>query len=405
MYKFLGRFLILSLLTGTFAASGQIDPEKRQLLQFGYNQPLVGRSPVSGYAFYFRNDPGFMRTNITLRLALAPVYLDTELGFKGAISPRTDLAIGLSGGGFADSYFEYRRGNWNKQESFTGHGGEVSASIYHLFNPTQRIPLSGIFRLAPHYSLYERDSDTAAGFVLPNDHSSMNLRTGLRLGGREPTIFPQLALELSAWYEGQYRLDDGHYGFAGDRKLEDFSHLIWGRALFIYTLPELKHNFGISFTTGTSIDADRFSAYRLGGSLPLASEFPLTLPGYYYQELSARNFQLLAGQYTLPLDPKQNWNLTFTAAQAHVSYLEGLQQPNKWHSGIGLGLGYRSKSGMFQFVGGYSYGFEAQRNGTRGGQSIGVLCQIDLEAHHRPAAVEPIDSPLKSRGLFKIFGE
>ena len=33
------------------------------------------------------------------------------------------------------------------------------------------------------------------------------------------------------------------------------------------------------------MEADRFSTCRLGGLLPLASEFPLSLPGYYYQEI------------------------------------------------------------------------------------------------------------------------
>lgn len=383
--------------------SGQIDPEKRQLIQIGYNQPLVGRSPISAYAFYLRNDPDFWRTNVTLRLAVAPIYVDTELGFKSFFGPQTDLAIGAGGGGFADSYFEYQQGNWDKGQSFTGHGGEVSASIYHRFNPEQRVPLSGIFRISPHYSHYERDSDTAPGFEIPQDHTSVNVRSGLRWGGREPTIFPQLAMEMSVWYEGQYRTENGRYGFGGDRGVEDFSHLFWGRALFIYTLPELKHNFGISFTSGTSVDADRFSAYRVGGLLPLASEFPLSLPGYYYQELSARNFQLLSGQYTLPLDQKKQWTLTATAAEAHVTYLEGLQQSRQWHSGFSLGVGYKSKTGTFQFFGGYSYALQAMRKNSLGGHSISVLCQIDLEARHRPQELEQIESPLKSRGLFQIF--
>jgi hypothetical protein len=402
--KTLNGWLTLLIVTAAFAASGQIDPEKRQLIQLGYNQPLVGRSPISAYAFYYRNEPGFIQTNMTLRLAIAPIYLDTELGIKGILSPQTDLALGMGGGGFADSYFEYQNGSWDKGQSFTGHGGEVSASVYHLFNTDQRIPLSAVFRLSPHYATYQRDSDTAPGFVLPEDHTSINFRTGLRWGGQEPTIFPQLAMEISAWYEGQYRTDSGPYGFNGDRQLEDVSHLFWGRALLIYTLPECKHNFGASFTTGTSIDADRFSAYRLGGLLPLASEFPLSLPGYYYQELSARNFQLLSGQYTLPLDRKNQWTLTATAAEAHVTYLEGLEQSRQWHSGVSLGTGYKSKSGTFQFFAGYSYGFQAVRGDHYGGHSLSFLCQVDLEAkHRRPLEIEQIESPLKSRGLFRIF--
>ena len=405
MLRLLSGLLFLLLLTGNFTASGQIDPERRQLIELGYNQPLVGRSPISAYAYYFRNTPGFLRTNITLRLSAAPIYLDTELGFTGALGPHTDLAFGFGGGGFADSYFEYQNGNWDKGQSFTGHGGEVSASIYHLFNPDQRVPLSAVFRVTPHYSTYETDSDTAPSFVLPQDHVSINTRVGLRWGGREPTMFPQLAMEISGWYENQYRTDHGAYGFGGDRKLEDMSHLIWGRALLIYTLPELKHNIGISLTAGTSIDADRFSAYRLGGLLPLIAEFPLALPGYYYQELSARNFQLLNVQYLLPLDKDLHWTLMAAAAQGHVNYIEGLEQSRHWHTALNLGVGYRSKSGTFQLFGGYSYAFQAVRHGDYGGQSITVLCQIDLEAHHRPEPLEPFESPLKSRGLFKIFGE
>ena len=34
-----------------------------------------------------------------LRLALAPVYLDSELGFVHGLGPQTDFAIGAAGGG------------------------------------------------------------------------------------------------------------------------------------------------------------------------------------------------------------------------------------------------------------------------------------------------------------------
>src|SRR6185295_1237568 len=120
----------------------QIDPVKRELIQMGYNQPFEGQSPVSGYAYYYHNEPDFVRTNLTLRVALAPVYLDTELGFNHGLGPQTDFAIGAAGGGFADSYNEIRGGQFIKAESFEGHGGELSASLYHLFDPNYQIPLS-----------------------------------------------------------------------------------------------------------------------------------------------------------------------------------------------------------------------------------------------------------------------
>src|SRR5439155_5608975 len=144
--------------------------------------------------------------------------------------------------------------------------------------------------------------------------------------------------------EGQYRADAEPYGFNGDRELKDNSHLFWGRALLAYTLPELKHNFSVSLTAGTSIDADRFSAYRLGGALPLVSEFPLTLPGYYFQELSAARFVLLSGQYALPLDRSKQWGLMFYAATATMDHLVGLENLEQWNSGVGQGVVFRSNS-------------------------------------------------------------
>ncbi|HZV33663.1 MAG TPA: hypothetical protein VFB72_03735, partial [Verrucomicrobiae bacterium] len=92
------------------AAFSQIDPTKRQLIQMGYDQSIQGESPLSGYLFYYYNHPNFLSdSNLTLRLAVAPVYLDSELGISHALGPDTDVGFGLAGGGFGDSYYEVRR--------------------------------------------------------------------------------------------------------------------------------------------------------------------------------------------------------------------------------------------------------------------------------------------------------
>lgn len=394
----------LFLLTVFHTAFGQIDPEKRQLFQLGYNQPIEGKGPISGYAFYYHNQPGFLRTNITLRLAVAPVYVDSELGFAHALGETTDFAVGVAGGGFADSYSEVRHGKLLDEESFTGNGGEVSASIYHLFNPGQMIPLSSILRAGAHYSAYNKDSETSRDFDLPSERTSLNLRAGLRWGGKEPVMRPDLGMEISAWYEGQFRTEYGEYGFNGDREIRPSSHLFWGRALLIYTLPEWKHNFSVSLTAGTSLAADRFSSYRLGGALPLVAEFPLSLPGYYFQEISARRFALLNGQYSLPLDEAKLWNLTAAGSIAAVDYVSGLSQPGKTHSGAGLGIGYRSRTDSWEINVGYSYGFEAIRSHGRGAQNINLIFQYDLGARKRSrASYNDIESPLKAGGKFGLF--
>src|SRR2546430_14482424 len=72
-------------------SQAQIDPAKRELIQLGYNLPLEDSGPLNAYAFYYLNVPHFVRTNFTLRLAVAPVYLDSELGISRLLGPHTDL--------------------------------------------------------------------------------------------------------------------------------------------------------------------------------------------------------------------------------------------------------------------------------------------------------------------------
>jgi hypothetical protein len=382
---------------------GQIDPEVRKLLQFGYNQPFVGASPISGYVFYFVNEPNYPLTNTALRLAIAPVYLDSELGIKNALGPNTDLGLGLAGGGFADSYFEFRHGKYIPADSFTGHSAEISGSIYHLFNPGQRIPLNGILRLREHFSIYDDEDQTSASFVLPHDDATTALRAGLRWGGKEPVMQPDLAMELSAWYEGQFRTASDSYGYNGDRVVESLSQLLWARGLLIYTLPDSRQSFSASLTGGTSSHADRFSAYRLGGNLPLGSEFPLLIPGYFYDELSARSFATFSAGYTLPLDPAKRWQFLAYGAAAELDYLPGLAQPGHFNSGLGLGVGYRSPTGSWQIQTSYGYGFEAIRDSGRGGQSIGFLLQFDLQAEHRSGHLLNPGDPNTSRGMIHFL--
>ena len=160
------------------------------------------------------------------------------------------------------------------------------------------------------------------------------------------------------------------------------SHQFWSAAALSYTLPDSKQNFFARLIGGTTVDADRFSAYRLGGFLPLIAEYPLTLPGYYYQEFSARQFVLLNASYLLPIAPNQRWNLDFNAATAVIDYLPGTGQPGNSVSGVGGGILYRAPSDKFRFIASYGYGFNAIRDGERGANSITFLLQIDLDKPH-----------------------
>jgi hypothetical protein len=399
-----GRALLWLMLSVPVLAPAQIDPVKRDLIQLGYNQALEGSSPLASYAYYYHNQPDFLRTNLTLRLAVAPVYLDSELGFNHALGPNTDFAIGLAGGGFEDSYSEIHGGTYLPSESFDGNGAEISASIYHLFNPADMIPLNLVLRGTAHYSTYSPNGSTSPAFQLPPDHGDFSVRTGLRWGGIEPTLFPALAMELSVWYEGHLRSDSGAYGDTViNGQLNRQSHLFWSEAALAYTLPESQQSFYVRLTAGTSVDADRFSAYRLGGFLPLVSEFPLSLPGYFFQEISARQFVLLSGNYLLPLDKNQRWNFDLNASSAVVDYLTGESQPGNSLSGVGGGILFRSHSDRLKIMVTYAYGIDAIRADGRGAQNIGLLLQWDL---HKTKSGEKFNSaqPSNSRGWQWLLG-
>jgi hypothetical protein len=224
----------------------------------------------------------------------------------------------------------------------------------------------------------------------------------LRWGGVEPTLFPPLAMELSVWYEGRLRSQSGPYGFGGDRNLEEQSHLFWAEAALSYTLPESQQNFYVRLTAGTSVDADRFSAYRLGGFLPLSAEFPLSLPGYFFQEISARQFALLNLNYLLPLDHEKRWSIGLNASSAIMDYLPGDAQPGNSLNGVGGGILYHSPTDRFKVMVSYGYGIDAIRSHGRGANSFGLLVQLDLGRIHsetfRPT------HPLQWRGWQQLFG-
>ena len=143
---------------------------------------------------------------------------------------------------------------------------------------------------------------------------------------------------------------------------------------------------------------DRLSSFRLGGNLPLNSEFPLSLPGYYYQELSARSFVLMGASYVMPIGAQQRWRLAAAATTAYVDYLPGLSQPGHWHSGLGGGVVYRSPTDSWQV----GYGVDAIRSHGRGAQSLSFLVQFDLDRTRR-RIFSPNAGIEQSRGLQQIL--
>jgi hypothetical protein len=374
-------FDVAGVIAAVFLAStarAQIDPVRRDLIEVGYSQPLGGSPPVAAYGYYYLNRPEFLRPNLAFRLVATPIYVDGELGIRGVFGPNTDLAIGLSGGFLAYNYEEIRRGEWLRDQSFTGNGGAASLGLYHLFNPGTLIPLNGILRGVFSYASYARRSTNSEDFVLPPNQPVATLQAGVRFGGEEPRLDPAFAMELSAWYEGQFRFEPGTYGYDGDRSMERVVHLFWGRGLLVYTLPDSKQRLTVGVIAGGSAHPDRFSAYRVGGVFTLASEFPLVLPGYFAGELSARQLVLMGVTYSVPLEPERRWLLTAAGSTGKVAITPGLEQPGEWNTGLGAGITYLSLSKYWKMTLFYGYGFNAVRGDHKGGNALTLQIQYDL---------------------------
>jgi hypothetical protein len=129
---------------------------------------------------------------------------------------------------------------------------------------------------------------------------------------------------------------------------------------------------------GAVLNADRFSAFRLGGALPFTSEFPLYLPGYFFGELSAKNFGLAYGLYSIPLGRSKRWSVMAMAATALVDYVSGLEQPGHWNSGVGGGVGYTARNKRWRFAAVSGYGIDAIRSDGRGGYNAGLMFQYNF---------------------------
>lgn len=392
--------LLTSLCAAATPADGQIDPVRRQLAQVGFDHALDGRGPLAAYAYYYLNAPRFLKPRQTLRLVVAPGYADSELGFANALGPKTDLGVGLAGGALADSHAEIRQGRYHAGESFRGDGVKGALGLYHDFPAYGRVPVAGILRVEGRYAKFRRDKGTEPAFVVPGSLGEVSSRAGIRIGGKEPILRPNLAMELSTWYESRYRPEPETYGLHGDRRIEPHSQQFWGRALLVYNEPSSSKRFVATLTGGTSFRADRLSAYRLGGDMPMAAEFPLSLPGYYFEEISARRFALAGGSYIVPLSrDKKTWTLSPTVSTAWVDYSPGSDQRGKSHTGVGLGAAYLSPSRAWQVMGGYGYGVNAARGNGNGGHTVGLLLQFDFQR-----ALVPFFHPANpNRGLHRLI--
>ncbi len=353
-----------------------IDAETRTLFQVGAEAPLRGNGPLTGYAYAFLTRPQFLDEDLYLRMVIAPVYAAAELIRNHWPSANSALGFGVAGGLYADSHVEFRDGRFEKSESFSGNPVE-GLLAYYLRGPKigGPLPLEGQIRLRPMYVLYDRDGDTSPDFRLPKDSAIYEARTGVRVGGVPPELFPAAAMEASLWHSVSYREVAGTYGFAErPEKTEHLTQKTWTRLGMIF--PFRGTRVSAFLNGGIAEDTDPLSTFRLGGGLGLRTEFPLLLHGYNVDEVFARRFLLANLSYRFPIWPRQDRvHLEVLADYARVAYLAGHRLPHAGLAGVGVNLSWAVMKCITAVVG-YGFGIDAPRNGGYGGHAVSTLLEF-----------------------------
>jgi hypothetical protein len=198
----------------------------------------------------------------------------------------------------------------------------------------------------------------------------------VRVGGVPPELLPDLALELSLWYEPSYRDEAGTYGLPENPQATDhFTQRMWARAGGIFQLPG-GHSVQGFLTGGTAPDTDPLSSFRMGSALPFRSEFPLILHGYYLDEIFARRFWLVNLGYRFPVWPgSDRVKLQLSYDYAQVDYVTGHALPRHGLRGAGADLCVMVTKRLTVVLG-YGYGWDAPRNDDFGGHEAHTLVEF-----------------------------
>jgi hypothetical protein len=371
-----GALLATAVLGLPARTTAQIDPEPRLNLELGLEGPLRGDGPLSGYAFFLWNQPHFLEEDWYLRVVFAPTYVISDLVRDRWPGPGHAIGFGLGGGFFPYNFDEFRNGSHLEKESFWGHGGESTLSYYRRLKLFDKLPVEGQLRFHPQYVVYQRSGDTDHRFRLPADTAIYSSRVGVRVGGEPPELFPDLAVEVSAWYEASRRQTAEVYGFPeAPIRAESTPQQAWARAGGVFTV-STNQSARLFVTAGTSRDVDALSSYRLGSALPFRREFPLVLHGYYVDEVFASRFWLLNASYRFPLWPgSRRVRLQLSFDYARVGYLEGHALPRRNLRGVGADLSI-ALTKWATLVLGYGYGWDAPRGRGFGGHEANSLIEF-----------------------------
>ncbi|HUJ10981.1 MAG TPA: hypothetical protein VL171_13235 [Verrucomicrobiae bacterium] len=349
----------------------QVDVEHRRVLTVQSGMSVYhSEEAVDGFGFFWFNENHFPWERTALRLNYAGVYLDGELSYFLPLPTVTAVGIRLGGGGYADDVHPYVQGERIVSQEFDGDSGLASVFIDHqILKIAGQLPLDVRLTYQVRHSSY-RDADHTSDFVLPPDVFTHTVQGEIRLGGLEREITSRRGLVAYVSADANYRDDFRAFGPEGALfpKYSDYQHLV---AKLGARIPIDQTTWFLLFTGGTGHHLDELSAYQLGGNIINADPVIYTLHGYYTKEFLVRDFGLVNFEVRQEVNKQHHVTLHLYADCAAARSVPPDDDAKRILPGVGTGVGFRS-FWQTDVLLSYGYGFNAVRNGDRGGHEVAV---------------------------------
>jgi len=371
------KTIALLLLTLVLARStfGQIDVESRRTLILQTSFSLRGEEQPNAFGYFWFNQNDYPWTNTALRVIFAGVFGDVELSHFLAANTNIAIGAGFGGGLYIDSITPYRDGERRASQQF--YGDVVNARVFINDTIPNSTPLP--LNLRATYGVtgsFFRNAATTSGITIPDDFYTQSLTAEFRFGGIEPGLTGRRGAELYVAADANYR--SGFDAFGPNGALLPV-HTEYDRVYGSLSakIPVQQTTFYARVGGGLGENLDELSSYKIGGNLLGVEPFTVTVHGYYVREFFASDFgianlevnQQLTQEHAVTIHLYGDWAVVKPVPPATPD----------WNNifGLGSGLSFRAIKGINWLIS-YGYGFNAIRDGTRGGHEIGLALQKEF---------------------------
>jgi hypothetical protein len=367
---------LAGIIAAAHSATAQVDIEHRRdlIIQSSFAVYQSEQPPAVFGVFWF-NENNCPWTNTALRVLFAGIYGDVELSKFLSFQPTTAIGAGVGGGAYLDSLTPYEKGERLSHQQFYGDSANARFFVNQMIPNSAEIPLNLRATYQVKGNSY-RDGSGTQNYTLPDNYLTQVLRAEFRFGGVVPGLMAEKGGEVYLALEAAYR--SGFDAFGPDGALfEEESNYQRVYGSVSYRLPLGKTLLMARATGGLGESLDVLSSYKLGGHLTGVDQLVYMIHGYYVREIFADDFGLVNLQVRVPLLPESKLTGHLYADHAVANQFDPRTgKVDEWHNffGVGAGLSFFAPWQTRVLVN-YGYGFNAIRNGDRGGHEVGLTLE------------------------------